>query len=374
MRRCSSLASFLRRRAVRSTALGLGLVAGFGVVPRSVRAQTAPVPAVDTHDRAQVVDLYRHDYLPSGHVLPGWTGNLNAGTPGTVNPEYLRAVLRRINYFRSMSGLPNVVFDDAYNARCQQAALMMAAAGMVSHAPPASWKFYTRLAALTAAHSNLNLNWHGDQGPGAIDRYMDDPGPHNASVGHRRWLLCPVTRIMGTGIIPGEGTVHPGTNVTWITDGAPRLPAPEDDDRPVPASVPPANSWPPPGFVPAPLVFERWSFALLNADFRRAVVHVSKEGRGALAVVQERLEYQSAADGSGPYLGVNTLVWTLPGNVVSPTAEETYRVQVTNVRVAGRTRDFAYTVTSIDPVRRERLNASPGEDGERLAGDPTWVR
>ena len=376
MRRRSPLPCFVARLVVRWTTLGLGLAVTFGVALHPAHSQTAPVPAVNTHDQAQVVDLYLHYYLPSSHVLPGWTGNLNAGTPGMVNPDYLRATLRRINYFRSMSGVPgNVVFDAAYNVRCQQAALMMAAAGTVSHAPPSSWKFYTRVAALTAAHSNLNLDWHGDQGPGAIDRYMDDPGSHNASVGHRRWLLCPITRIMGTGIVPNEGAAHPGTNVTWITDGAPRLPESDDDDGPAAVSVvPAANSWPPPGFVPAPLLFERWSFSLLNADFHHAVVHVFKQGRGALGVIQERLEYQSAADGSGHYLGTNTLVWKLPGNVVSRNAQETYRVQITNVRIAGQTRDFDYTVTSIDPTRRDHVNAPPSEDSERLASNTARIQ
>ena len=344
------------------------------LVAPAAHTQTAPVPPVITRDRAQVCGFYRDYYLAANHAAPAWTGSVATGAPGTVNPAYLRATLRRINYFRAMSGLPgNVVFDAAYNARCQQAALMMAAAGTVTHAPPSSWKFYTRLAAQTAAHSNLNLNWHGDQGPGAIDRYMDDPGEHNAGVGHRRWLLCPVTRVMGTGIVPTDGLGHPGTNVTWITDGAPTL-IPVSDDFPVAPVVPvnPATAWPPPGFVPAPLVYRRWSFALLNADFHHAVVHVVKEGR-ALPVTLERLAYQSAPDGSGAYLGANTLVWTLPGNTVARSHDETYRVQVTGVRVDGQPRVFTYTVTSIDPLRRDRLDAPSAQNGERLAGNPSGV-
>ena len=351
------------------------LAAALVLAAVSARAQTAPVPPVNTRDRAQVCDFYRDYYLSSNHVSPGWTGSVASGLPGAVNPAYLRATLRRINYFRAMSGLPgNVVFDAAYNARCQQAALMMAAAGVVTHAPPSSWKFYTRLAAQTAAHSNLNLNWRGDEGPNAIDCYMDDPGEHNACVGHRRWILCPITRIMGTGVVPAEGASHPGTNVTWITDGAPRL-IPVSDDLPVTSEAPvaPATSWPPPGFVPAPLVFNRWSFALTNADFRHAAVQVVKAGR-ALPVVLARLAFQSAADGSGAYLGANTLVWTLPGNPVARGHDETYRVQVTGVRIAGQPHDFTYTVTSIDPSRRDRLDAPSAQHGERLAVNAVGVR
>ena len=338
------------------------------------RAQVAPVPPINTHSRAEVVEAYRNSYLSSNHVLPGWTGNVAAGAAGTVNPEYLRATLRRINYFRAMSGLPgNVVFDAVHNAHCQQAALMMANARMVSHEPPRSWKFYTREAALAAQHGDLTLNWRGDQGPGAIDRYMDDFGDKNACVGHRRWLLAPSVNIMGTGIVPANGATHPGTNVTWVTDGAPRLIEVADDAPVAPAPTAPAVSWPPVGFVPAALVFDRWSFAIPCADFRRAVVEVSKEG-SRIAVAQEHPAFQSAADGSGPYLGANTLVWTLPGNVVSRNGDETYRVRLTNVIVGGQAREFTYTVTSIDPARRGRLEPSPGENGERLAGNVSGVR
>ena len=102
-------------------------------------------------------------------------------------------------------------------------------------------------------------------------------------------------------------------------------------------------------------------------------MQVFKEGR-SLPVLQERLAFQSAADGSGAYLGANTLVWTLPGNGVARNHDETYRVQITGVRVAGQPRDFTYTLTSIDPLRRDRLDAPSAQNGERLAGNPAGIR
>lgn len=363
--------SHLIRFAARGlTLLGLLLLG----VARPARAQVASVPPVNTRDRAAVVDFYLHYYLPSNGVSPGWTGSVAGGVPGSLNPEYVRATLLRINYFRAMSGLPgNVVFDAVYNARCQQAALMMAAAGVVSHTPPSSWKFYSRVAASTAAHSNLNLNRCGDQGPHAIDLYMNDFGAENACVGHRRWLLCPLTRVMAAGIVPADGAGHPGANVTWVTDGSPHLQEVANDGSMPPPVLPP-TSWPPPGFVPAGLVYDRWSFSLPYADFGHATVSVCKEGH-ALPVAQERVAFQSSADGSGAYLGANTLVWTLPGNRVAANEDETYRVQIANVRVAGEPRDFVYTVTSIDPSRRDRFEPPTAEHGgERLASSTVGLR
>ena len=58
-----------------------------------------------------------------------------------------------------------------------------------------------------------------------------------------------------------------------------------------------------------------------------------------------------------PSSATNTLVWTLPGNVVSRSADETYRVQIDRVYIGGVCRQFDYQVTSIDPVRGSKVPA-----------------
>ncbi len=332
-----------------------------GLAPAAAQ-QRAPVPAVNTASRAQVLALYRHYYL-APRPAPGWTGSLAVGNPGSVSHEFLCATLRRINYYRVMCGLRgDVGFDAANNARCQQAALMMAAERQISHHPASTWKGYTPDAADACAHSDLCLNWSADLGPGAVDVYMADDEANNAGVGHRRWLLCPTTAVMGAGIVPAVAHEHPGTNAIWIKPYQPYsglLPVANLAAAPAPGT-PLATAWPPAGFVPAPLVFARWSFSYGSADFRSASVRVSKNG-APLPIALERLENQTAADGTGPGEGLNTLVWTLPGNLVRPNADESYDVQVLNVRVNGVRRDFDYPVVSIDP------SASP-------AGDKLLVR
>ena len=308
---------------------------------REVRAQSAPVPPIDATDRTEVIELYRHYYLPGTHALPGWTGSIGSGAPGTLNRDFVRATLRRINYYRAMSGLPgNVVFDPAHSARCQQAALMMSARNAISHTPSRDWRFYTPEAADTALHANLDLTHRGDVGPGSIDRYIADFGSENGCVGHRRWLLYNAASVMGTGAVPADTAGHPGANVTFIGGPAPHR-----------ADAPPSAAWPPAGFVPAPLVYDRWSFSYDAADFHAARVRVTKNG-APVAAAREKVRFQVRADGTGSIVGNNTLVWTLPGNVVSRTADETYRVQIDNVSIAGVQRQFEYTVTSIDPARR----------------------
>ena len=321
----------------------------FAAPPPLAAQQRASVPAVNTASRAQVVALYRHYYLNQARPLPtapGWTGSVAALNPGTVADDYLRATLGRVNYFRAMSGLRgDVAFDAAANAQCQQVALMMAAERNVSHRPPSSWRGYTRAAATTANQADLCMNWDADNGPGAVDRYMADDGPSNAAVGHRRWLLQPAAALMAAGIVPVRGREHPGANAIWVQRAVA-----------VPEGTRLATAWPPAGFVPAPLVFARWSFSCANADFHGATVSVSKNGV-ALPVVHERVSHQTQPDGTGAGVGLNTLVWTLPGNTVNPAADESYWVEINGVRVNGARRSFNYPVVSIDPN-----NAAAGQD------------
>ena len=334
------------------------------VAASPARAQVASVPPVDTTDRADVVDLYRHYYLTGTRPLPGWTGSIGSGAPGTLNPEFVRATLRRINYYRAMSGLPgNVVLSRDANVRCQATALMMAAQHAVSHTPARDWRFYTPVAAETAAHADLDLDHHGDMGPGAIDRYIADFGRENDGVGHRRWLLYNAVHVMGIGAIPAEGAAHPGANVTYV-------------GGPAPAShgAPPSAAWPPAGFVPAPLVYDRWSFSYDGADFRGAKVRITKNG-APIATRREKVRYQMDEDGTGSVVGNNTLVWTLPGNVVSQSADESYRVELDDVNIGGVRRRFDYVVTSIDPSRG-RMAAAPRRRGAPAVAPvrPTPVR
>ena len=322
-------------RPVFSTLVAVAVLAALPLA--STRAQQAPVPPVNLANRNAVLALYRDYYLSSEGVAPGWTGSVGAGSPGAPAYAYQLATLRRINYFRAMSGLPgSVSLDPAASAKCQQAALMMAAEGNVSHRPPSSWRFYTPAAAEASANSALALDTRNDEGPGAIDRYIADDGPGNAFVGHRRWLLYTGTTRMGLGIVPPEPGGHPGANATWVRgDGPATLPG-----------VRPFVAWPPAGYVPAPLVYDRWSFSYPNADFSHASVRVTKEGTPVLAAL-EPLGYQSSPDGSGTSAGNNTLAWTLPGNVVGRTVDEHYEVCVDNVIVAGGSRRFTYPVASI---------------------------
>jgi hypothetical protein len=113
---------------------------------------------IDTSSRAAVTQLYNTQYLGSQGVPTGWTGNLTTGDPGTTTAAFKETVKDRIDFYRSLAGLDNMIaFDPVHTQKDQAAALMSSANNGVSHDPPANWQFRTADAVEAAAHSNLSL-------------------------------------------------------------------------------------------------------------------------------------------------------------------------------------------------------------------------
>jgi hypothetical protein len=288
---------------------------------------------VSLDNRQAVLDFYNRDYL--GYPTPAinWTGSQASCIPGTTSPAFQDAVLHRINFFRAMAGVPsNVTFSADSNRKAQAAALMMSANGLLNHTPPTTWKCYSSDGAAGAGSSDLFLGMYSWN---AISGYMLDPGSGNSAAGHRRWILYPQTQVMGTGDIPSSSG-YSSANSLVIFDahyGGAR-PLTRDD----------FVAWPPPGYVPSPLVYARWSFSYPNADFSAAQVSMISNGASV------SLTQSPVANGYGE----NTLVWIPLGMLDGatwprPSADTSYTVTLNNVKVNGIPRSFTYTVTIIAP-------------------------
>lgn len=286
---------------------------------------------VNTRDRDTVVTFYERFYLASQGVEPYWTGDVASCKAGAVSPAFKDAILRRINYFRAMAGVPaDIVFSDELNAKCQQAALMIVANHQFSHSPPPTWTCYRPGGAEACGKANLYFSTGNSPSPSLIvDGYIEDPGQDNSSVGHRRWLLFPRQRTMGS------GTAADGDsgNAIWIVG----------DFAPGPKVQ---SAWPPAGYVPRQLVFERWSFSFPQADFSSATVEMTQGGRP----VALSIEFRSKGSGDS-FDGDNTIAWVPKGPPESSAGDVTFKVAVRNVLVEGKSKDFLYEVTLIDVGR-----------------------
>ena len=295
--------------------------------------------SIDPADRLQSRAFYNSVFQASAGTPDEWSGDVSICDAGTTSPQFRRDVLVRINYFRAMAGVPaEVTLLEAYNNKAQQAALMMSANGALSHYPPTSWRCYSDAGFEAAGNSNLSL---GDYGWDAVFGQMQDNGPSNGPVGHRRWILHPQTRQMGTGDVPGGESFRPA-NALWVLDNHTWDVRPPTRD--------PFVTWPPPGYVPYQVVFPRWSFSYPDADFSTASVTMTV-GTEEVSLAQEQ-----------PVMGAgeNTLVWVPEGRDADlsrsswdrPEGDTTYSVRVENVGIGASLETFDYQVTVIDPTTR----------------------
>lgn len=310
-----------------------------GTPPQPPQEKSSPMGAtqlrgglwLDPTDRQAAIDFYLSDYLPTQNASFDWSGNFDECKAGDTSTAFRTAVLQRINYFRAMAGVPaDIVFSDDYNQKAQAAALMMSVNAQLDHFPTQQWRCYTTDGSEAARHANLYLSVRS---PDAVDGYFLDPGAGNYHVAHRRWLLYPQTRAMGTGDVP-ETESYAAANALWVVDDNHYF-----DDRPPTRDG--FVAWPPPGFVPNTLIVQRWSLSYNNANFDHASVTMTLNG--------EILNVQISPLVNG--FGENTLVWEVTPTVISSlrAADSVFAVSVSNVVIGGAAKNFDYRVTAFQP-------------------------
>jgi len=288
---------------------------------------------IDVNNRQQVQAFFNSVYTASENTPLTFTGSVAGCSSGTTPELFKDAVRLRINWFRELAGVTdNITFQPSFNASAQDAALIMAANGLLTHTPPSSLNCYTSTGDDGAGSSNLAL---GSLGWESITGYMEDAGANNAAVGHRRWLLHPPTLEMGTGDIPATATSS-ATNAIWVFDDNIFADGVDRDGF---------VAWPPPAYVPHAIVPARWSFSLKDANFSNATVSMTRDG----SAISTTLEPVSTG------AGLNTLVWIPLGLDAAggepwpqPDKDETYNVSLSNVVIDGAPQSFSYDVQVFD--------------------------
>ena len=296
---------------------------------------------VDSWDRATVVAAYTEEFSRAEPEML-FTGSVSSCTAGSTNPEYRESVIQRVNWYRVMAGLRPVSEHAEYSRSNQQAAVMMSSNGTLSHYPDESWSCHTDDGQISAGTSALAL---GIAGVGAIDAYMADFGDSNLEVGHRRTILYPQTKLVGTGDVPGGGGFLPA-NTLQVFDSEVWSARPEvREDRGFVA-------WPPSGYVPAETVWTRWSFSLPESDFSTA--NVAVEGPDGMIQTDVIARIQS----NGRSAPEASIVWHVNGSTDSvpftpvPTngQDDCYYVTISGVKTnsGNDLAPFEYTTCLLD--------------------------
>ena len=299
-------------------------LAGYHTVASST-SKTKNITLLTTSSRASVKAAYKKILAPAVRVQPGWTGSVKGCKLGTETAKSKSATLDAINFVRALNQLDGVYLDTSLNKKALQSSLIQHANNTLTHMPSKKLKCWTQGGYDGA--STGNLSW-GAVSAGAVVGYMLDDGAWNTSVGHRRWLLTPQTRIMGTGSTSVANTIV-------VVNGTAGKYASKYNVEPE------WMEWPSKGWFPAQLEpWGRWSLSESNrdVDFSKAKVTVTTGGK------KLKVKTYPARPGAGP----NTLVWEVTG-VKPPTGKKTktYTVKVTGIKGAKST-SYTYKVQMFD--------------------------
>jgi hypothetical protein len=222
-----------------------------------------------------------------------------------------------------MAGVAPVGYRADLNAQQQAGALISAANRALSHTPDPSAKCWTQAGYNSTSTSNLYL---GVSGASAMDGYVHDPCDNNKEVGHRWWLLHPGLRSISSGDIPRTSTNNWNANSLHIFDVDWRNTSTRDG----------FIAWPPPGYVPAYVVYPRWSFtSVAQEDLSNAVVTLT----GPNGLVPVNYDYRS----NGRIVFVPVGFERAPLKFLS---DWTYNVTISGITGGSRT-SYTYSVTIV---------------------------
>ena len=275
----------------------------------------------------------------SENFLYASTPDLSPCTAGALTQEAKDRALEGMNQIRALHGLTDVRYSSLYDTSVQEAALIQAANGYLSHHPEPGVRCYTEAGAEASGSSNLSRstrNGRGrDQDP--VDEMIGwTNDAHNrstvAAAGHRRWVLNPFATYMSYGQVYGHAVQK-----TFRFDSEPGvLPVIEVDYVAFPYETYPFTlmSDDPP-----------WSFSVVEDKmsswgnrhpyFDSATVSVIRVSDGASLTVSD-LYTDTIGYGVPNFLSWGVADWEF---------DTLYQVEINNVAMQrGGTRSFSYQV------------------------------
>ena len=259
---------------------------------------------LDTSSEEAVRNLAAHELskLPPDSQ---WSGGVASCDPGDINSEYRQAILNRVKWFRLMAGVDEEISLNAeFDLLAQAAALVMMANNQLSHEPDPTWTCFSDDAFTGASNSNLYL---GLTGPETINGYIEDSGEDNYLVGHRRWILYSALTEIGIGETSNS-------NALFVVQG-------KTNDKPSVREAQGFIMWPPRGFVPRNVIFERWSITNPSADFSDTEIYV-ESGNGSFQVSSSDITVSNDLYGDGPTLIFNLDSQARSGAEITITAKD----------------------------------------------------
>ena len=283
----------------------------------TVITETGP-PTTAAQLRQRAIDDYNNYYISSNTAF-AWSGSTSTCAAGTLPVSVQDKVIKRINFYRRIVGLPtNCVFTTLLNEKSQQAALMMQSNQRCDGTPNPSWSCYS----IDGANAWTNaLAADGYIGADAIDTWMIGEQDQTGALLDRRWILFSRGKTYGHGSANSFAALYAKHNF---------------NNPPTTLQLPQFIAYPPAGYIASDLFYPNlaWSFSIPNADFRTAAVTV-KNADGITIQTTKFPVLDLEAD--------NTLVFR-PKLTYALTKDTKFSVTVANVRVNGSLKTYNYDV------------------------------
>ena len=252
-----------------------------------------------------------------------WTGDVDNCEQGTISDTVKSLIIKRLNYFRRLSGVTNPISHISdFDSLAQQAVLMMLANNTLTHYPTSDFSCYTEDGAQGAAKSNLAWSYWGASS--TITNFIQDGGTGNEEVGHRMWLTWPRLNEVSIGATDTYSSIYISTDF---------ISYPSEIEF---------YAYPGEGYIASDLVFERWSFAMNDVDFSKAEVVVTNSLGDTIQLNGDPLAVNSSWD---------ALVWEIESGVINVTSDEdvNYHVHVSNILKDGNYINKEYDVSVFNP-------------------------
>jgi hypothetical protein len=187
----------------------------------------------------------------------GWKGISKRCEAGEMPDSTIEKVTDRINYFRTAAGVRDLVrFSQDKGELCQEASVMYAPVGVFTREPtPETHICFTQGAAEAARYAQVVK----DNNP-AIAATVLVSDQKSQELYNRQYMLAPNAKYFGFG-------ASENNSVFWMVAPGEKL---------ADSSYYQKNfiSWPPQGYCPSMLMFEKWSFSMYG-DLKDAKIEIS---------------------------------------------------------------------------------------------------
>jgi len=187
----------------------------------------------------------------------GWNGLSKRCEAGIMPDSTIEKITDRINYFRTAAGVRDLVrYSNIKGDKCQEASVMYAPVGVFTREPtPETHICYTQGASEAARYAQVVK----DNNP-AIAATVLISDQKSQELYNRQYILAPNAKYYGFGATENN-------SVFWMVAPGEKL---SDSGFYLKNFI----SWPPQGYCPNMLMFEKWSFSMYG-DLKDAKIEIS---------------------------------------------------------------------------------------------------